>query len=112
MWLLDLCKETLGQGLDALSVTDIESLQQKAESTALPMENRLRIDIYLLLQGLRRGEYGLVWAGSSSSLANPLTKGPHCISPTMPVELPMQRALDTNCAHLDTVPTRINLGRM
>jgi hypothetical protein len=56
---------------------------------------------------LRRGEYGLVWAGSSSNLANPLTKGPRGMSPTMSVKLPFLRALETNCTHLDTVPTRI-----
>jgi hypothetical protein len=61
----------------------------------------------LLRQGLRRGEYGLVWAGSSRNLANPLTKGPPGISPKMLVKLPLVRALETNCTHLDTVPTRI-----
>jgi hypothetical protein len=75
MWLLALWKEISGQDLDALLVTDSESLQQKAVSTALPTENRLRIDMALLRHGLRRGEYGLVWAGSSSNLANLLTKG-------------------------------------
>jgi hypothetical protein len=61
----------------------------------------------LLRQDLRRIEYGLVWAGSSSNLANPLTKGPRGISPTMSVELPLLHALETNCTSLDTVPTRI-----
>jgi hypothetical protein len=107
MWLLALWKEISGQDLDALLVTDSESLQQKAVSTALPTEKWLRIDMALLRQGLRRGEYGLVWAGSSSNLANPLTKGPRGISPTMSVKLPLLRALETNCTHLDTVPTRI-----
>jgi hypothetical protein len=58
----------------------------------------------LLCQGLRRRKYGLVRAGSSSNLANPLTKGPRGISPTMSVKLPLLRALETNCTHLDTVP--------
>jgi hypothetical protein len=107
MWLLALWKEISGQDLDALLVTDSESLQQKAVSTALPTEKRLRIDMALLRQGLRRAEYGLEWAGSSSNLANPLTKGPRGISPTMSVKLPLMRALETNCTHLDTVPTRI-----
>jgi hypothetical protein len=83
------------------------SLQQKAVSTALPTEKQLRIDMALLRQGLRRGEYGLVRAGSSSNLANPLTKGPCGISPTMSVKLPLLHALETNCTHLNTVPTRI-----
>jgi hypothetical protein len=61
----------------------------------------------LLRQGLSREEYGLVWAGSSSNLANPLTKGPRGISPTMSVKIPLLRALETNCTRLDTVPTRI-----
>jgi hypothetical protein len=56
---------------------------------------------------LRRREYGLVWAGSSSNLANPLTKGPRGISPTISIKLPLLRALETNSTHLDTVPTRI-----
>jgi hypothetical protein len=59
MWLLAVWKETSGQDLDALLVTDSESLQQKAVSTALPTEKRLRIDMTLLRQGLRRGEYGI-----------------------------------------------------
>jgi hypothetical protein len=107
MWVLALWKEISGQDLDALLVTDSESLQQKALSMALPTEKRHRIDMALLRQGFRRGEYGLVWAGSSSNLANPLTKGPRGISPTMSVKLPLLRALETNCTHLDTVPTRI-----
>jgi hypothetical protein len=48
-----------------------------------------------------------VWAGSSSNLANPLTKGPRGIRLTMSVKLPLLRALEMNCTHLDTVPTRI-----
>jgi hypothetical protein len=71
------------------------------------MEKRLRIDMAPLRQGLRLGEYGLVWAGSSSNLANPLTEGPRCISPTVSVKLPLLRVLEMNCTHLDTVPTRI-----
>jgi hypothetical protein len=56
MWLLALWKEISGQDLDALLVTDNASLQQKAVSTSLPTEERLRIDMALLRQGLRRGE--------------------------------------------------------
>jgi hypothetical protein len=52
----------------------------------------------LVRQVLRRGVYGLVWAGSSSNLANPLTKGPRGISPTVSVKLPFLRALETNHA--------------
>jgi hypothetical protein len=52
MWLLSLWKEISGQDLDALLVIDSEILQQKAVSTALPTEKRLRID---MAQGLRRG---------------------------------------------------------
>jgi hypothetical protein len=107
MLLLALWKEISGQDLDALLVTNSERLQQKAVSTALPTEKWLRIDMALLRQGLRRREYCLVWAGSSSNLANPLTKGPRGISPTMSVKLPLLRALETNCTHLDTVPTCI-----
>jgi hypothetical protein len=92
MWLLALWKEISGQDLDALLVTDGESLHQRAVSTALLTEKRLRIDMALLHQGLRRGEYGPVWTSSSSNLANPLTKGPRGISPTMSVKLPLLRA--------------------
>jgi hypothetical protein len=106
MWLLALWKEISGQFLDALVVTDSDSLQQKAVSIDLPTEKRLRIDMALLRQGFRREEYGLVWAGSSSSLANPLTKGPRGVSPTMSVKLPLLRYLVSNCTHLDTAPIR------
>jgi hypothetical protein len=115
MWLLVLWKEISGQDRDALLVTESEIQQQKAMTTALltdlltalPTEKRLRIDKALLRQGLRREEYGLVWAGSSSNLANLMTKGPRGIIPTISVTLPLLRALETNCTHLDTVPTRI-----
>jgi hypothetical protein len=96
MWPLALWKEISGQDLDALLVTDSESLQQKAMSTALPTEKRLRSDMALFRQGLRRGEYGLGWTGSSSNLANSLTKGPRGISPTMSAKHPLLRALETN----------------
>jgi hypothetical protein len=95
MWLLALWKEISGQDLDELLVTDSENLQRKAVSSALPTEKRVRIDMALLRQGLCREEYGLMWAGSSSNLANPLTKGPCGISPTMSVKLPLLRALET-----------------
>jgi hypothetical protein len=107
MWLLALWKEILGQDLGALLVTDSESLQQKAVLTDFSTDKRLWIDVALPRQGLRRGEYGLVWAGSSSTLANPLTKGPRGISPTMSVKLPLLRASETNFTHLDTVSIRI-----
>jgi hypothetical protein len=107
MWVLALWKEISEQDLDALLVTDSESLQQMAVSTALSTEELLRIDMTLLRQGLRRGEYGREWADSSSNLAIPLTKGPRGMSPTMSVRLPLLCALETNCMHLDTVPTRI-----
>jgi hypothetical protein len=110
MWLLALWKEISGQGLDALLVSDSKILQQKAVSTALPTEKRLRIDMALLRQDLRRGEYGLVLAGSSSNLENPLTKGPRGISPTMSVMLPLLRALETNCTHFDGSYPYQNLG--
>jgi hypothetical protein len=107
MWLVFLWKKISGQDLDALLVTDSESLQKKAVSTALPTEKRLRIDMALIRQGLRRGEYGMVWTGSLSNLANPLTNGSRGISPTTLVKFPLLRDLETNCMHLDTVPTRI-----
>jgi hypothetical protein len=61
MWLLALWKEVSGQDLDALLVTDSKSQQQKAVSTASPTEKRLRIDMDLLRQGLRRGD--TAWCG-------------------------------------------------
>jgi hypothetical protein len=97
MWLLALWKEISGQDLDALLVTDSESPQQKAVSTALPTKKRLQIDMALLSQGFRRGEYGLVWVGSSSNLSNPLTNVPRGICPTMSVKLPLLRALESRC---------------
>jgi hypothetical protein len=106
-WLLALWKEISRQDLDALLVIDSESLQHKSVSTALPTEKRLWIDMALLRKASRRYEYGLVWSGSSRNLVNPLTKGLCGISPTMSVELPLMRALETNCTYLDTVPTRI-----
>jgi hypothetical protein len=88
-------------------VNDSKSLLQKAVPTAFPTEKWNRIYMDLLRQGLRRGEYGLVWAGSSSNLLNPLTKGSCGMSPTISVKLPLLRALESNCKHLDTVPTRL-----
>jgi hypothetical protein len=116
MWLLALWKSISGQDLDKLLVADSESLQQESVTTALPTEKRLWTDMALLRQGLRRREYDLVWAVSSSSLVwavssnnlvNPVTKVPRGKSPTMSVKLPMLRALETNCTHLDTVPTHV-----
>jgi hypothetical protein len=76
---LALWNKISGQDLDALLVTVSESLQQKAVTMALPTEKRFRNDMALLRQGLRRGECDMMWAGSSSNLANPLTKGPRGI---------------------------------
>jgi hypothetical protein len=76
------------------SVCDTDHLEREASKRGSPVRPK-------------EPSYGLVWAGSSSNLAHPLTKGPRGISPTMSVKLPLLRALETNCTYLDTVPTRI-----
>jgi hypothetical protein len=64
MCLLALWKEISGQDLDVLLVTDSESLQQKAVTTALPTEKPLRIDMDTLSRfaswRVRPGVGGLV----------------------------------------------------
>jgi hypothetical protein len=45
MWLLALRKEVSGLNLDPQLMTDSGNLQQKAVSTVLPTEKRLRIDM-------------------------------------------------------------------
>jgi hypothetical protein len=109
IWLLALWKKISGQYLDALLVTDSESLRQKGS-----VDGFADGDTALDRHGSASSRFASwrirsVWASSSGNLANPLVKGPRGIRPTMSVKLPLLRALETNCTHLDTVPTRIKM---
>jgi hypothetical protein len=100
-------KEISGQDLDALLVTDSESLQQKVVSTALQTEKTVSYrhgsaSSRFASRRIRPGVGGLVEQPGEFT-----NEGSSWPSPTMAVKLPLLRDVETNCMHLDTVPTRI-----
>lgn len=110
MWLLEMWKELTGQNLQEHTsiLTDNEGLIKKVVNTKLPIEKRLRIDIASLRQGLRLGEYKMIWVPSGAMLADSLTKGDIFISPGERKKLkdPLLKALNSNCTFIKGIQTR------
>lgn len=66
--------ELTGVWLDNEIVMNGSGPLKNLASTRLPRERRNRIDMALLHQGLRRGEYVLTWVPSKANLSDCLTK--------------------------------------
>jgi Reverse transcriptase (RNA-dependent DNA polymerase) len=74
VWLRQLCFELLGVLLPIRIVVDSMGLMKNMLTTKLTAEKRLRIDLAVARQGLRRGEFIMTWVPSRSNLADSLTK--------------------------------------
>jgi hypothetical protein len=73
MWLRQLWFELSGQHIGVRIVVDSLSVAKNLATTKLTEEKRLRIDLAVVKQGLRRGEFILTWVPSRANLADPLT---------------------------------------
>jgi hypothetical protein len=73
-------------------------------TTKLPTEKRLRIDLAVVRQGLRRGDFVLTWLPSRANLADALTKEAENdlprLRPCSHMKKPLLDALRSGCSNL------------
>lgn len=109
-WLANMWMELTGRYLgDRKSIfTDNEGLVKKVVNTALPLEKRLRTDMAILRQGLRRGDFKMTWVPEGAMLADPLSKGDiHSTNLARErLKRALTRALRSNCTFIRGVPSR------
>ena len=73
-WLQQLWFELTSHKLEIEIVTDSHGTLKNSTTTKLPTERRNRIDMALLRQAMRRGEFILTWVPRRANLSDPLTK--------------------------------------
>jgi hypothetical protein len=82
-------------------------MAKNVPTTKLPIEKRLRIDLAVVGQGLRRGEYKLTWVPSRANLADPLAKRSEQetarISTCTHMKKPLIDAMRTGCTNIKGV---------
>lgn len=107
IWLRQLWFEMTGKKVDMKIVTDSNGTLKNSTTTKLPTERRNRIDMALLRQALRRGEYRRTWVPSRANLADSLTKmtakGSPGIQPDIKLKGVLLSALRTNNTQLKGV---------
>jgi hypothetical protein len=104
LWIQRLWLELTGKHIPVVLVTDSEGTAKSSVSTKLLRERRNRIDMALLRQSLRRGEYEMWWVPSRANLSDPFTKeipsGPSPLSPSVFMKQPLLDALRSNNSNL------------
>lgn len=108
IWLRQLWQELTGELLPVEIVTDSSCTAKNSVTTKLPKEKRNRIDLAILRQSLKRGEYVLTWVPGKANLADPLTKetahGKDCIRPNMQMKRLLLNSIISMNSHLKGVP--------
>jgi hypothetical protein len=74
MWLKKIWHKLTGQWLKVRLVVDSMGTLKNLVTTKLPDENRLRIDLAVVRQGLRRGDFEVSWVPSKPNLSDSLNK--------------------------------------
>lgn len=104
IWLRQLWYEMTGKELEIEIITDSNSTLKNSTTTKLPLERRNRIDMALLRQALRRGEYRITWVPSKANISDPLTKenerGTTVSKPDLKIKRILLDALRTNNTQL------------
>lgn len=113
-WLRQLWQELTGELLPVEIVTDSSCTAKNSVTTKLPKEKRNRIDLAILRQSLKRGEYILSWVPGNANLADPLTKetahGKDCIRPNMQIKKLLLNSIISMNSHLKGV-TRVSRSK-
>jgi hypothetical protein len=104
MWLRKIWHELTEQTLSVRLVVDSMGIAKSITTTKLPEKKRLRIDLAIVRQGLRRGDFVLTWVPSRANLSDPLTKEdlretPR-LRPSDSLKRPLIDALRGNCTNL------------
>jgi Reverse transcriptase (RNA-dependent DNA polymerase) len=104
MWLKQLWLELSGNEVDVRFVVDSLGVAKNLITTKLTVEKRLRIDLAVVRQGLRRGEFVVTWVPSRANLADALTKESESdlprLNPSDHMKKPLLDALRSNCTNL------------
>jgi hypothetical protein len=104
MWLRKLWYELSGQAVEVRLIVDSLGVTKNLLTTKLTVEKRLRIDLAVVRQGLRRGEFSLTWVPSRANLADALTKEAENdlprLRPNDHMKKPLLDALRTSCTNL------------
>jgi hypothetical protein len=104
MWLSKIWHELTGQELKIRLIVDSMGVLKKIVTTKLPEEKWLRIDLAVVRQGLRRGDFIITWVPSRANLSDPLTKESDNetlrLKPCETMKCPLLDALRSNCTNL------------
>lgn len=107
LWLQQLWFELTGKRIEIEIVTDSKGTLKNLTTTKLPTERRNRIDMALLRQAMRRGQFILKWVPSRGNISDPLTKetekGKPGIQPDLKLKKVLLDALRTNGTQLKGV---------
>jgi hypothetical protein len=107
MWLRQIWLELTDQALDVRIVVDSLGVAKNIVTTKLPIEKRLRIDLAVVRQGLRSGDFILTWVPSRANLSDPLTKEAENDTPRLRpsdhMKKPLMDALRSNCTNLRAI---------
>jgi hypothetical protein len=74
MWLRKIWLELTGRGLKSRLVVDSMGAVKSIITIKLPAEKRFRIELAVILQGLRQGHLESTWVPNRSNLSDPFTK--------------------------------------
>jgi hypothetical protein len=96
--------ELSGNEVDVRFVVDSLGVATNLITTKLTVEKHLRIDLAVVRQGLRRGEFVVTWVPSRANLADALTKESESdlprLNPSDHMKKPLLDALRSNCTNL------------
>jgi hypothetical protein len=103
MWLRKIWHELTGHWLKVRLIVDSMGALKNLVTTKLPEEKRLRIDLAIVRQGLRRGDFDVSWIPSKENLSDPLTKESDNegdrLKPCDVMKRPLLDALRSNCTN-------------
>jgi hypothetical protein len=104
IWLKQLWLELSGQEVSFRIVVDSMGVAKNIVTTKLHTEKRMRIDLAVVRQGLRRGDFVLTWVPSRANLADALTKEAENnlprLRPCIHMNKPLLDALRSGCSNL------------
>jgi hypothetical protein len=104
MWIQKVWQELTGQKLGVRLVVDSMGALKCVMTTKLPEEKRLRIDLAVIRQGIRRGDFDIMWISGRANLSDSLTKESESegirLRPSDRMKRPLLDALHSNCTNL------------
>jgi hypothetical protein len=104
MWLAKIWKELTGLSLRIRLVVNSMGMLKNVLTNKLPEEKRIRIDLAVVRQGLRRADFVVTWVFGRANLSDPLKKESDSytnrIRPCGAMKRPLLGALRSNCTNL------------